>query len=95
MDALEETKDDKNRLQPDFVSEWIKSALGAKQEWFDSLGLGQDVRIEGESLMGAALVIERQLVHLELFRKDKKLDAVDKYTPARSAFIRPDEDALI
>jgi hypothetical protein len=84
VDALEETKDHQNRVQPDSVSDWIKSAQAAKQEWFDSPGLGHDVRIEGESVMGAALVTEQQLVHLELFRQDKKLDAVYKYT-ARSA----------
>lgn len=87
VDALEDANDTQKVLQPESVLEWTKSAQSAKQEWFDSPGLGQDVRIEGESVMGAALVTGQQLVHLELFRKDKKSDAVCKYM-SRSALYR-------
>ena len=72
VDALEEISGDQKLLQPESVLEWTKSAQSAKQEWFDSPGLGQDVRIEGEMLMGAAIVVEQQPVHLELFRRGER-----------------------
>jgi len=69
MDALEHPKDLPRVVQPEQISEWIKAAGAAKQKWFDSLGLGYDVRIEGEHLIGAALVVEEHPVHLELFHE--------------------------
>lgn len=72
MDALEDGNVDQKLLQPESVIEWTRSAQSAKQEWFDSPGVGQDVRIEGEMLIGAALVVGQQPVHLELFRDEKK-----------------------
>ena len=72
IDALEEPEEKPNRVQGESVTEWLKAASLAKQEWFDSPGLGQDVRIEGEQLVGAALVVEQQPVHLQLFREEKK-----------------------
>jgi len=72
MDALEDGSVDQKLLQPESVIEWTRSAQSAKQEWFDSPGVGQDVRIEGEMLIGAALVVKQQLVHLELYREGKK-----------------------
>ena len=72
MDALEDGNADQKLLQPESLIEWARSAHSARQEWFDSPGVGQDVRIEGEMLIGAALVVEQQPVHLELFREEKK-----------------------
>jgi len=72
MDALEDGGVDQKLLHPESVIEWTRSAQSAKQEWFDSPGAGQDVRIEGEMLSGAALVVEQHPVHLELFREGKK-----------------------
>ena len=72
MDALEDGNEDQKLLQPESVIEWARSAQSAKQEWFDSPGVGQDVRIEGDMLVGAALVVEQQPIHLELFREEKK-----------------------
>jgi hypothetical protein len=39
-------------------------------EPYDSPGLGRDVRIEGESVAGAALVVDGFPVHVELFPND-------------------------
>jgi len=72
MDALEYGNVDQKLLHPESAIEWTRSAQSARQEWFDSPGVGQDVRIEGEMLVGAALVVEQQPVHLELFREDQK-----------------------
>ena len=49
------------------VLEWLRSAAGAKAEPFKSAGLGDDVRLEGPTLVGAGLVVEEQPVHVEMF----------------------------
>jgi hypothetical protein len=72
MDALEDGNVDRKLLEPESVIEWARSAHSARQEWFDSPGVGRDVRIEGEMVVGAALVVEQQPVHLELFPEVKK-----------------------
>ena len=69
MDALDDSKDKPTVVQPEQISEWVKAAGAAKQLWFDSPGVGYDVRIEDERLIGAALVVEEQPVHLELFQE--------------------------
>jgi ARG/rhodanese/phosphatase superfamily protein len=66
-DALEETKDNSSPLPPERVTEWLRSAASAEQHWFDSPGLGKDVRIEGDHLAGATLVVDDSPIHLELF----------------------------
>jgi hypothetical protein len=70
IDALEEPKEKPTVVQPDQIFQWIKAAGAAKQKWFDSPGVGHDVRIEGEQVVGAALVLEEHPVHLELFRQE-------------------------
>ena len=53
---------------------WLKSASSAKQEWFKSPGVGEDVRIAGEQLVGATLVVDEYPIHLELFNEGEKHD---------------------
>jgi len=72
MDALEGANDDQKALEPESALAWTRSAQSAKLEWFDSPGVGQDVRIDGEMLIGAALVAGQQLVHLQLFQREEK-----------------------
>ena len=59
-------------VQAEEVSEWVKAAGAARQKWFDTLGVGYDVRIEGEQLVGATLVVEGHPVHLELFQEEPR-----------------------
>jgi hypothetical protein len=49
------------------VEAWLHSAAGAKEEEFQSPGLGRDVRLEGERLVGAGLVVDDRPVHVEVF----------------------------
>lgn len=58
------------KLGREAVVSWLRDASTAKSESFDSPGLGQDVRVEGDDLVGASLVIEDQPVHTELFADD-------------------------
>jgi hypothetical protein len=69
-DALEDPEQKSQPVEPVGVSEWLKSATSAQQHWFDSPGMGKDVRIEGTNLVGATLVIDERPVHVELFREE-------------------------
>lgn len=71
MDALEDPKEKSKPLEPERIADWLKAASSAKQQWFQSPGVGQDVRIEGEKLVGATLVIQDHSVHLELFQEEE------------------------
>jgi hypothetical protein len=70
IDALERSMEKRSALGPERITEWLKAATSARQEWFDSPGVGKDVRIEGEQLTGATLIVEGYPVHLELFREE-------------------------
>ena len=74
-DALEEPKEKSPEVESERVTDWLKSASSAKQHWFDSPGVGKDVRIEGEKLVGATLVVDEHPVHLELFREEDPVGA--------------------
>jgi len=49
------------------ISAWLRTAKSAKIESFDSPGVGKDLRIEGEEVEGATLVVDDHAVHMELF----------------------------
>jgi len=49
------------------VQGWLQGAVQAKEEVFKSPGLGNDVRMEGPTLVGAGLLVEDQPVHVEVF----------------------------
>ena len=51
----------------DAVREWLHSAPTVKEEKFKSPGLGDDVRLEGTTLVGAGLMLEDHPVHVEVF----------------------------
>ena len=51
----------------DAVRELAAHAPQAKEETFKSPGLGDDVRMEGPTLIGAGLLLEDQPVHVEVF----------------------------
>src|SRR5439155_15194221 len=59
-DALEEPGEKAAAVDTGAVARWLKSASSAKQHWFDSPGVGKGVRLEGERLVGATLVIDER-----------------------------------
>jgi hypothetical protein len=65
IDAL--TTPGEQKVTPEQVRVFLHGALQAKEEAFKSPGLGQDVRLEGPTLIGAGLLIEDQPVHVEVF----------------------------
>jgi hypothetical protein len=66
LDVVDGQKNTSHPMEPQSVREWLKSATVAKENIFDSPGVGQDVRIEGESVIGGALVVGDSPVHLHL-----------------------------
>lgn len=69
IDALEAPTQILASTAPEQVLRWLGSGAGATQESFPSPGVGQDVSIEGEDLVGASLVIDDHPIHMELFRR--------------------------
>ena len=63
----------------------LVNIYSARQEWFDSPGVGKDVRIEGEKLTGTTWIVEGRPVHLELFREEaeRRSTAAPAREPAR------------
>ncbi|HXI02887.1 MAG TPA: DUF6569 family protein [Candidatus Saccharimonadales bacterium] len=51
------------------ASEFIDEIAAAPRESFDSIGEGQDLRIETDNVIGAALVLNDALLHLTAFPK--------------------------
>ncbi len=56
------------------VRELLRAPESARLATFDSPGLGTDVRLDGETSRGAALIVEDRVVHLGLFRADPVID---------------------
>ena len=69
LDALEQSSPNATSTSADDISTWLKRSAKATQEPFPSPGLGQDVRIEGEDVLGASLVIDDHPIHMELFHR--------------------------
>jgi len=66
LDALE-PREDAQPVTRNAVREWLCGATQGKMERFKSVGLGDDVRIQARELVGAGLVVDDQLVHVEIF----------------------------
>ncbi len=66
IDAIE-GRDPERRVAPEGVREWLRTAPAARAQAFKSPGLGDDVRLEGTTLVGAGLVVDDHPVHVELF----------------------------
>ena len=69
IDALEPSTKTPVSTTPEEILNWLTSAATAVQEFFPSPGVGKDVRIEGEDVLGASLIVDDHPVHLELFRR--------------------------
>jgi hypothetical protein len=68
IDAMEEGQGTSQLTRED-VAAWLKQALAAKSEEFRSPGLGHDVRLESETIVGSSLILAGAPVHTEFFTK--------------------------
>ena len=80
LDALVGT--DSTKLDCAAIQEWLRSAGSATFERYESPGLGDDVRLEGHDLVGAALIVNEGPVHVELFPDDELTRSVPRPQPA-------------
>jgi hypothetical protein len=67
IDALERPTENLPSMEQQEISIWLERVASAKQEPFPSPGVGLDVRIEGEDVIGASLAVNDHPVHMELF----------------------------
>jgi hypothetical protein len=71
IDALERGEREGTALDASSVREWIDNATRIEIKPFPSPGLGEDVRMRSESLVGAGLVVDTQPIHVQLFTETK------------------------
>ena len=69
IDALEPSTQSPGSIAQEEISSWLDAAASATLESFPSPGVGRDVRIEGDDVIGATLVVDDHPVHMELFRR--------------------------
>ena len=67
IDGLEEPEAPAAVLSAEQVGEWLRSAAQATTQTHKSPGLGYDVRLKSEAVVGGSLVVEDRPVHAELF----------------------------
>jgi hypothetical protein len=67
IDVLEEGQTASPGISKVEVQAWLGTAPAARVQAFKSPGLGEDIRLEGQSLVAAGLVIEERPVHVEIF----------------------------
>jgi hypothetical protein len=67
LDALEPCEGEQTPVTREAVREWLRRATQGKMERFKSVGLGDDIRVEAEEIVGAGLVVDDQPVHVEIF----------------------------
>jgi ARG/rhodanese/phosphatase superfamily protein len=67
LDILAEPETTTTIPEPTVVRQWLDSASKAEAKAYQSPALGEDVRLKGEHLEGAGLVVEEQPVHVQVF----------------------------
>jgi hypothetical protein len=71
IDALEKAEDAACAVDAEAVEMWLKQAERVEPKSFPSPGLGEDVRLEGATVVGAGLVVENRPVHVQLFAETR------------------------
>lgn len=71
IDALESPEQDRESTAAEEITRWLARGVDARQQAFPSPGIGLDVRIQGNEITGASLVVNDQPVHAELFQPTK------------------------
>ncbi|AEB08766.1 ARPP-1 family domain-containing protein [Desulfobacca acetoxidans] len=88
MDALE-TADDISKeyppLSPNSITEFLAGAAGANMDKRKSVSLGWDIRLESETMVGAGLEFEQDILQLSLFKKENGRRTGNNERPMRRA----------
>jgi hypothetical protein len=67
IDSFEASKENSGSTAMQDVAAWLERGTCAKPTKFPSPGTGEDIRLEGEDIFGAGLLVEDQPIHVELF----------------------------
>jgi hypothetical protein len=67
IDSFEASKENSGSTAMQEVTAWLERGTCSKPTRFPSPGIGEDIRLEGEDIFGAGLLVEDQPVHVELF----------------------------
>ncbi len=68
LDAIETGGSQPKEARIEDARAFLKAAAGAAVEGFPAIGMGQDVRLTGDGVVGAGLVADGRVVHLSAFR---------------------------
>ena len=68
MDALIDCKVSENSNLENLRNEFLNEILTCETKSYKSVGIGDDVRIETENLVGAGLIVEDELIHFTAVR---------------------------
>jgi len=69
LDALEPRREPTTKPPRGRAEDFLASVALAKERDYPAVGLGQEVRLEGENVVGSALVHEGSVVHLAAFER--------------------------
>jgi hypothetical protein len=72
LDAIDGMRGEHQELPSQEVSRFLGDVASAGTQSYPSVGLGRDVRIEGERVTGGALVLDERLIHLSAFRAESR-----------------------
>jgi hypothetical protein len=94
LDSAEASATNVAVASPTDVGSFISRIRAAQEKRYSSVSLGEDIRISGDSLAGAALVFGGKLVHLcafELEKGVKPAHAQRHVIRHRAPFVGPDQ----
>ncbi len=70
LDALDQTDPGSSGAKPQ-PKRFLSTLKNAPRERFDAIGLGEDLRIKGNTISGGGLVVDGKVIHLVAFPKSK------------------------
>src|SRR5262249_27555175 len=70
LDALEEKDAAAQPVTPDAVRSWLQGIVEVPSHISKSPGLGHDVRLRSEKIVGSCLVVDECPIHAEMFTLD-------------------------
>jgi hypothetical protein len=69
LDAMEEIETTTRVPDPNIVQGFIEDVRSAQRRRFMAVGMGESVRLSGDTVVGAALEVEASCIHLSVFRR--------------------------
>lgn len=71
LDAMDKQNEPAVTPSPQSVDSFLKAVAASEGERFASIGIGEDARLNGEGVEGAALLVDDHVVHLSAFRQEE------------------------